>query len=145
MPGGTAQIVYNRWSALSVYTQRLTCGFAPVASTRLAPSVPAGAANLLLTAFMKLTSAQRTSVLAQTEIKSGYPLDTTRTTGGSWDRLNLAAARVVPGRTFSTGLDSRWNSSLSGAGASFTLAGVSPWSPVMQTASARTERPAGSS
>jgi hypothetical protein len=31
------------------------------------------------TAFPKLTNAQRTSVLAQTEIRSGYPLDATRT------------------------------------------------------------------
>jgi hypothetical protein len=47
---------------------------------------------LLLTAFPKLTSAQRTSVLAQTEIRSGYPLDATRTLHASWERLNLAAA-----------------------------------------------------
>ena len=92
MPGGTAQIVWNRSSALSVYTQRLTYGFAPVSSTHLAPSVPAGAANLLLTSFPTLTSAQRTAVLAQTEIRSGYPLDGTGTSGGSWERLNLAAA-----------------------------------------------------
>ena len=92
LPGGTAQIVDNRLSALAVYTQRLTYGFAPVSSTRLAPSVPAGAASLLLTSFPKLTSAQRTSILAQTEIRSGYPLDGTRTASGSWERLNLAAA-----------------------------------------------------
>ena len=31
-------------------------------------------------------------MLAQTEIKSGYPLDGTGTSSGSWERLNLAAA-----------------------------------------------------
>jgi hypothetical protein len=103
MPGGTAQIVYNRSSALSVYTQRLTYGFAPVSSTRLAPSVPAGAGNLLLTSFPALTSAQRTSVLAQTEIRSGYPLDGTRTSSGSWQRLNLAAAMSATVRVNSNG------------------------------------------
>lgn len=92
MPGGTAQIVFNRSSALAVYTERLTYGFAPVGSTGLAPSVPAGAENLLLTAFPTLTDAQRTSILAQTEIQSGYPLDGTLTPSGSWERLNLAAA-----------------------------------------------------
>ena len=92
MPGGTAQIVWNRSSALAVYTQRLTYGFAPVSSSHLAPSVPAGAANLLRTSFPTLTGAQRAAVLAQTEIRSGYPLDGTRAASGSWERLNLAAA-----------------------------------------------------
>jgi membrane-associated phospholipid phosphatase len=91
LPGGTAQIVTNRASALSVYTQRLTYGFAATGA-KLAPAVPAGAGNLLLTAFPKLTSAQRASVLAQTGIRSGYPLDATRTLHASWERLNLAAA-----------------------------------------------------
>lgn len=53
---------------------------------------PAGAANLLRTTFPTLTTKQRTSVLAQTELKSGYPLDGTRTDAGAWQRLNLAAA-----------------------------------------------------
>jgi membrane-associated phospholipid phosphatase len=92
MPGGTAQIVSSRRSALQVYTQRLTYGFAPAGRTRLAPAVPAGAGNLLLTSFPTLTAAQRTSILAQTEIGSGYPLDGTGTSRGSWERLNLAAA-----------------------------------------------------
>jgi membrane-associated phospholipid phosphatase len=92
VPGGTAQIVTGRASALKVYTERLSYGFAPVGSTKLAPSVPSGAGNLLLTAFPTLTSAQRASVLAQTETRSGNPLDGTRTSHGSWERLNLAAA-----------------------------------------------------
>ncbi len=89
-------------SALSVYTERMTYGLTPVGPTGLASSVPAGASNLLLTAFPSLTDAQRTSVLAQTEIGSGYPLDGTQAADGSWQRLNLAAAlsatvRLDPG------------------------------------------------
>jgi hypothetical protein len=92
IPGGTAQIVTDRESAASVYTERLTYGFAPVGPTWLAPAVPAGAANLLISTYPTLTEAQRTAVLAQTEIPSGYPLDATQTGEGSWERLDLAAA-----------------------------------------------------
>ncbi|GAA4680117.1 hypothetical protein GCM10025780_26630 [Frondihabitans cladoniiphilus] len=92
MPGGTAQIVTNRASAVSVYKERLTYGFPQISATNLAASVPTGASNLLLTAFPTLTDAQRTAVLAQTEIASGYPLDQSGTANGSWQRLNLAAA-----------------------------------------------------
>jgi membrane-associated phospholipid phosphatase len=92
MPGGTAQIVSDRASALAVYTERLTYGFPTSGDAGLAASVPAGADNLLLTTFPTLTDDQRTSVLAQTEIASGYPLDQTGTADGSWERLNLAAA-----------------------------------------------------
>jgi PAP2 superfamily len=101
MPGGTAQIVTNRASALRVFTQRLNYGFHPTGPTGQAASVPAAAANLLLTTFPSLTGAQRTAVLAQTEIPSGFPLDQTGTPSGSWERLNLAAAmsaRVLVGR-----------------------------------------------
>ncbi|WP_144710092.1 phosphatase PAP2 family protein [Curtobacterium pusillum] len=92
IPGGTAQVVSDRASAASVYRERMTYGFAQTGTKGLAASVPAGASNLLLTAFPTLTDAQRTSVLAQTEIASGYPLDQSGTTGGSWERLDLAAA-----------------------------------------------------
>ena len=93
MPGGTAQIVTDRSSAVKVYTERMTYGFDQAAGKAGQPaSVPAGADNLLLTAFPTLTDAQRTSILAQTEIASGYPLDGTGTAAGSWERLNLAAA-----------------------------------------------------
>uniref|UniRef100_A0A942SZ24 Phosphatase PAP2 family protein n=1 Tax=Neobacillus citreus TaxID=2833578 RepID=A0A942SZ24_9BACI len=92
MPGGTAQVVTDRASAVSVYRERMTYGFAQTGATGLAPSVPTGASNLLLTAFPTLTDAQRTSVLAQTEIASGYPLDQSGTANGSWERLDLAAA-----------------------------------------------------
>jgi membrane-associated phospholipid phosphatase len=92
MPGGSAQIVVNRASAVSVYTERMTYGFAQSGKRGVAASVQTGASNLLLTAFPTLTDAQRTSVLAQTEIASGYPLDQSGTANGSWQRLNLATA-----------------------------------------------------
>jgi membrane-associated phospholipid phosphatase len=92
MPGGTAQVVTDRASATAVYRERMTYGFARTGTAGLAPSVPTGAGNLLLTAFPSLTDAQRTAVLAQTEIGSGYPLDQSGTTNGSWERLDLAAA-----------------------------------------------------
>ncbi|ROQ39858.1 PAP2 superfamily protein [Frondihabitans sp. PhB188] len=92
MPGGTAQIVTDRRSAVNVYTDRLTYAFPKTGATGAAASVPAGASSLLLTAYPTLTDAQRTSVLAQTEIASGFPLDQTRKATGSWERLNLAKA-----------------------------------------------------
>lgn len=97
VPGGTSQIVTNRRSAVKVYTERLGYGFAPVRSTTRSASVPAGAESLLRAVFPQLTGKQRRSVLAQTEAKSGHPLDTTwasrnGTAPGSWQRLNLAAA-----------------------------------------------------
>ncbi len=97
IPGGTSQIVTNRTSAVKVYTERMSYGFATVGSSRLSPSVPAGAASLLSSTFPTLTAKQRASVLAQTESRSGEPLDTTAasrngTAPGSWQRLNLAAA-----------------------------------------------------
>ncbi|RFA13369.1 acid phosphatase [Subtercola boreus] len=92
IPGGTSQIVTDRRSAVAVFTERTTYGFAQTGPEGLAASVPTGAENLLLTTFPTLTDAQRTSVLAQTELDSGYPLDGTGTAAGSWQRLNLAAA-----------------------------------------------------
>jgi membrane-associated phospholipid phosphatase len=92
MPGGSAQIVVDRKTALSVYSERLTYGFPQSGKKGLPASVPVGASNLLLTTFPTLTDAQRTNVLAETEIASGYPLDQSGTANGSWERLNLAAA-----------------------------------------------------
>ncbi len=93
IPGGTSQIVTDRQSAVKVYTERLDYGFTPTHSTTAAPAVPQGAENLLLTAFPTLTDAQRTSVLAQTQVASGNVLDLSGTSNsGSWQRLNLAAA-----------------------------------------------------
>ena len=92
MPGGTAQVVTNRKSAVKVYRELLTYGYPLTGKKHLAASVPAGAASLLLSTFPTLTTAQRTSVLAQTEIASGYPLDRSGTKGKSWQRLDFAAA-----------------------------------------------------
>ncbi len=92
IPGGTAQSVTDSTSAVAVYRERLTYGFSQTGTRGQAPSVPTGAADLLLTAFPNLTESQRTSILAQTEIDSGYPLDQTGTAGGSWQRLDLASA-----------------------------------------------------
>ncbi|CAD6007683.1 phosphatase PAP2 family protein [Agreia sp. COWG] len=92
IPGGTAQVVSDRASAVTVYGERLSYGFATTRATGQAASVPTGASNLLLSTFPTLTDEQRTSVLAQTEAASGLPLDLSGTTGGSWQRLDLAAA-----------------------------------------------------
>ncbi|MFT4294924.1 MAG: phosphatase PAP2 family protein [Micropruina sp.] len=96
LPGGGSQAVSDRASALQTYTERLGYGFTATQKRGLPASVPTGAENLLLTAFPTLTDAQRQAVLAQTEIDSGHPLDTSaldRPKGpGSWQRLNLAAA-----------------------------------------------------
>ena len=92
MPGGTAQIVTDRASAAAVYAERMTYGFPASGATGRATSVPAGASNLLRTTFPTLTDAQRTAVLAQTELASGFPLDGTGTAAGAWQRIDLAAA-----------------------------------------------------
>lgn len=98
IPGGTAQIVTNRKSALEVYTERLGYGFKPIGSTKRVASVPAGAESLLRTTYPSLTAKQRRQILAQTQVASGHPLDTTAAhqtyelVPGSWQRLNLAAA-----------------------------------------------------
>ncbi|GAA4830355.1 hypothetical protein GCM10023221_02400 [Luteimicrobium xylanilyticum] len=80
--------------ALSVYHERLTYGFPQVAATDKAPSVPQGAENLLLSAFPDLTAAQRRTVLAATELPSGYVLDD-ESGAGSYQRLDLAAAMAA--------------------------------------------------
>ena len=103
MPGGTAQIVTDRASALAVYTERMTYGFPASGPTGLPASVPAGASNLLLTTFPTLTDAQRTAVLAQTELDSGFPLDGTGSAAGAWQRLDLAAAMSATVRLTSAG------------------------------------------
>lgn len=92
MPGGTAQIVTDRKSAVATYRERMTYAFAPSGTTGLAMTVPPGAENLLLTTYPTLTATQRQSVLAQTSIDSGYPLDLTERGDAAWQRLDLAAA-----------------------------------------------------
>lgn len=87
--------VVDRASALKAYRARMTYGFdkasvygGPAPATT-APVVPAGAENLLGTAFPTLSDAQRRQVLAATEIDAGYALDSS---SGGWQRINLAAA-----------------------------------------------------
>lgn len=92
MPGGTAQVVTDRASAVAVSGERLSYGLPPSGPAGLAPSVPDGAETLLLTTFPTLTDAQRRAVLAQTQIGSGEPLDLTAAGSGSWQRIDLAAA-----------------------------------------------------
>ncbi|MFK3834681.1 ElyC/SanA/YdcF family protein [Microbacterium sp. NPDC087868] len=95
VPGGTAQVVTDRASAITAFQERLTYGFAQTGPTDLAPSVPATASALLRSTYPTLTDAQRTEVLAQTQIESGYPLDRTGTPTGSWQRIDLAAAMTA--------------------------------------------------
>lgn len=92
VPGGTSQTVTDTASAIDAFQERLTYGFAQTGSTALPASVPDTAAALLLSAYPTLTTAQRTAVVAQTEIESGYPLDRTGSTTGSWQRVDLASA-----------------------------------------------------
>ena len=92
MPGGTAQAVTDRASAVAVAGERLDYRLPPVGPTDLAPAVPDGAENLLLTTFPTLTDAQRRAVLAQTGSASGAPLDLSAAGQGSWQRIDLAAA-----------------------------------------------------
>jgi predicted alpha-1,2-mannosidase len=79
-------------AATDLYTQRLTYGFPQVAAAGQALTVPAEAASLLVTAFPDLTDAQRTQILQQTALDSGYPLDLTSASDASWQRIDLAKA-----------------------------------------------------
>ncbi|MEW2130946.1 phosphatase PAP2 family protein [Streptomyces sp. NPDC005435] len=80
--------------ALSVYHQRLTYGFPRIGAGDAPARVPAGAEDLLLTSFPHLTDAQRRTVLAATGLPSGHVLDE-EGDGGSWQRLDLAAAMAA--------------------------------------------------
>jgi hypothetical protein len=103
IPGGTPQVVTDRASALAVYRERLTYGIAPTGPVDRDPAVPPTAQALLLTTFPTLSDAQRTSVLAQTSLPSGSPLDGTGTAEGSWQRLDLAAAQTATVRANADG------------------------------------------
>ncbi|MFD1956811.1 S-layer homology domain-containing protein [Paenibacillus thailandensis] len=71
------------------FTERLTYGFAPIASTTKPMVVPKGAEVLLETRQPYLSAEQRREVLATTGLPSGYPvLDDPE----GWGRLNLFAA-----------------------------------------------------
>jgi autotransporter-associated beta strand protein len=71
------------------YTRRSTFGFAPIATTTTAASVPKGAEVLLETRQPYLTDAQRRVVLKTTALASGYPV---MDDAEGWGRLNLFAA-----------------------------------------------------
>lgn len=81
--------VTDRASAIAAYTSRMTYGFDKTGTSGKAAVVPDGAENLLLTAFPSLSDAQRRTILAQSEIESGYPLDSS---SNGYERLNLAKA-----------------------------------------------------
>ncbi|PJM73354.1 acid phosphatase [Bifidobacterium primatium] len=81
--------VTDRASAIAVYTNRLTYGFAQTGATGQAPVVPDEAANLLLTAFPGTSDSVRKQILAASEIDSGYPLDASSM---GYQRINLAKA-----------------------------------------------------
>jgi membrane-associated phospholipid phosphatase len=73
------------------YTFRLTYGFALAYPTHAAEIVPVQAQVLLLTRFPYLTDAQRTRILQDTALPSGFALLDGNTWDG-WGRLNLYAA-----------------------------------------------------
>ncbi|MCZ9308226.1 acid phosphatase [Corynebacterium uberis] len=86
-------------TAVARYTHALTYGFWAIGARDEAPDVPVGAEVLLSSRFPDsagYTVGSRVALLAATSGASGYPLDETGR-GGSWQRLNLAAAWASPG------------------------------------------------
>ncbi len=79
--------------ALAVYDERLTYGFPQIGEPGRAANVPAGAEDLLRTAFPDLTGDQRRLVLAATALDSGYALDVAGE--AEWQRVDLAAAMAA--------------------------------------------------
>jgi hypothetical protein len=73
------------------YTYRMTYGLALAATQQLPEDVPVQAQVLLLTRFPYLTDEQRTQILRDTALPSGYALLDGNTWDG-WGRLNLYAA-----------------------------------------------------
>ncbi len=73
------------------YTYRMTYGLALAARRELPEDVPVQAQVLLLTRFPHLTDEQRTQILRDTALPSGYALLDGNTWDG-WGRLNLYAA-----------------------------------------------------
>lgn len=77
--------------AVREYTDRMTYGFPKIYRKDAPMIVPQAAPDLLLPKFPKLSYNQRASILRQTAIPSGSPLDD-QGPRGSWQRLNMAAA-----------------------------------------------------
>jgi hypothetical protein len=98
-PVSTAPVT-DRASALQAYQARMTYGFAPTSLDNQPARVPENAEKLLVTAFPELSDAQRRSVLAATEIRSGSPLDAS---SDGWARINLPAALSAKVTVDSTG------------------------------------------
>jgi membrane-associated phospholipid phosphatase len=73
------------------YTYRMTYGLALANSMRMPDTVPVQAQVLLLTRFPYLTDEQRTEILRDTALPSGFALLDGNTWDG-WGRLNLYAA-----------------------------------------------------
>jgi hypothetical protein len=73
------------------YTYRMTYGLALAASMNLPENVPVQAQVLLLTRFPYATDEQRTKILRDTALPSGFALLDGNTWDG-WGRLNLYAA-----------------------------------------------------
>ncbi|MFT9306166.1 glycoside hydrolase domain-containing protein [Bifidobacterium fermentum] len=78
--------------ATSTYTDRLTYGFPQVQASGASLIIPTGAEDLLITKYPNLSDAQRKSIIEQTSLDSGYPLDRSNENEASWERINLAAA-----------------------------------------------------
>lgn len=107
------------------YTERLTYGFTPIASTTEAVVVPKGAEVLLETRQPYLSDEQRREVMATTGLPSGYPL---LDDPEGWGRLNLFAAADGYGafnRDVTVTMDAnkggfhaldRWRNDISGTG-----------------------------
>lgn len=77
--------------AVREYTERMSYGFPKIYRKDAPMVVPQAAPDLLLAKFPKLSYNQRASILRQTAIPSGSPLDD-QGPRGSWQRLNMAAA-----------------------------------------------------
>lgn len=80
--------------AVARYDELLGYGFAPIYREDAPMQVPQAAPVLLANAHPELTWEQRAEVLRQTATPAGHPLDW-QGAGGSWQRLNLAAAMAA--------------------------------------------------
>ncbi|HEY1150624.1 MAG TPA: phosphatase PAP2 family protein [Pseudoduganella sp.] len=126
------------------YLRRLTFGFAPIAATTSAASVPKGAEVLLETRLPYLSDAQRRVVLKTTALPSGYPV---MDDAEGWGRLNLFAAAdgyasftgnvtiVMDASKGGFNANDRWRNDIGGSGklvkqgsGTLRLAGNNSWS-----------------
>ena len=89
---GTPYAGLTQSQAVELFTQRATYGAPQIHPAGQPMVMPNGVGNLLLTKFPELSDAQRQSIIEQTALDSGYPLDRTHEGGESWQRVNLAAA-----------------------------------------------------